>query len=593
MKTLKLYFALMSFVFMGCEKMLNDGYNQIAKDRISPKVAFTSDKSIELYTNSFYKILPNGDDITQGDAMSDYVAIKSVPSYLIHGAYDSKSAGGWSWGALRNVNYFIVNAPRQALDAGVREDNVNNYLGIARLFRAWFYFEKVKRFGDVPWYNKPLDPSDAAELYKPRDPRTMVMDSVLADLDYAIANIYDEKDNTCSRVTKWVALAFKSRVCLFEATYRKYHLDLNLRGTADKWFLEAANASSLLMQSEKYKIHVNSTRPERSYRDLFVDESGNPPNDETILSSNYSAELNLFNLSSWYYLSPTRGDRVSFTKPFINTYLNIDGTPFTNASGFETIPFWDEVKNRDLRLSQTIRMQGYERSDGDKQAPDFSFTPTGYQPIKYVLDSKKADNGILSDNSIPIIRYAEVLLNYAEAKAELGDFTLSDWEKTIKVLRGRAGITNAAMPTTADTYLQDVYFPTVTDPILLEVRRERGIELALEGFRFDDIRRWACGKLLEMPYEGIFVPEMNQLYDLNQDGNPDVSFVSSTPSNAQKGVVYVVVNNSSIKLSEGDKGNVLWLSDIAKKWEDHKYVYPIPYNERVLNPDLGQNPIWE
>lgn len=593
MKKRTLYLILVGLLFTGCKKQLNNGYNQIAKDRISPKVAFTSDKSIELYINSFYKILPTGDGITQGDAMSDYVAIKSVPSYLIPGAYDSRNAGGWSWGALRNVNYFIVNAPDQALDAGIREKDVENYLGIARFFRAWFYFEKVKRFGDVPWYSKPLDPSDTSNLYKHRDPRTLVMDSVLADLDYAVNNISDEKDNECSRITKWVALAFKSRVCLFEGTYRKYHPDLDLKSTANKWFQETVSADSILIQSGKYKIHLNNTHPELSYRELFVDDSGHPPNDETILSANYSAELNIFNMSAWYYLSPTRGDRVSFTKPFINTYLSRNGNPFTDASDFETIPFWEEVTNRDLRLSQTIRMEGYERSDGDKQAPDFSFTPTGYQPIKYVLDSKRADDGIFSDNSIPIIRYAEVLLNYAEAKAELGSFTQADWDRTIKVLRERAGITNTSMPTTADPYLQSVYFPNISDPVLLEIRRERGVELALEGFRFDDIRRWARGDLLEMPYEGIYVPEMNQLYDLNQDGSPDVSFVSSTPSNAQKGVVYVVVDNSSIKLSEGDKGNVLWLSDITKKWEDYKYIYPIPHNERVLNPDLSQNPMWE
>lgn len=593
MKKLILYLTLMNFLFIGCKKQLNDGYNQIAKDRISPNVAFTSDKSIELYINSFYKILPTGDDITQGDAMSDYVAVKSVPSYLIPGAYTSRNAGGWSWGTLRNVNYFIVNAPSQALKSGVRVHNVQNYLGIARFFRAWFYFDKVKRFGDVPWYGKPLDPSDVAELYKPRDSRTLVMDSILADLNYAIGNIRAEKDNTCSRITKWVALAFKSRVCLFEASYRKYHPDLNLQGTADQWFQEAADAANELMQSQLYIIHLNNNRPERSYRELFIDESGNPPNDETILSANYNAGLNLFNMSSWYYSSPTRGDRLSFIKPFINTYLRTDGSPFTDKVGFEIIPFWEEVKNRDLRLCQTIRMEGYERSDGDKQAPNFSFTPTGYHPMKYVLDSKKADNSILSNNSVPIIRYAEVLLNYAEAQAELGNFTQSDWNKTIKVLRDRAGIANTGLPTLVDSYLQSVYFPNISDPVLLEIRRERGVELALEGFRFDDIRRWARGELLDMLWEGIYVPQMNQLYDLNQDGTPDVSFVSSAPSTAQKGVVYVVVDNSSIKLSEGDKGNVIWLSDITKKWEDYKYVYPIPYNERVLNSGLSQNYRWE
>jgi hypothetical protein len=592
MRKLFCFLALIPFA-LGCKKMLTDGNNQQPFDKLSPATAFNSENDLLLYVNSFYSIMPTADDITHGDAMSDYAARNTLPAYLIPGGYDSRTAGGWTWSKLRNLNYFLTYAPPAARKAGVREEAIKNYTGIARFFRAWFYFDKVKTFGDVPWYSEPLDPSDSTGLYKPREARSTVMDSVLADLNYAIDNINDAKDNTCSQITKWVALAFKSRLCLFEGTFRKYHPELNLQLTANKWLEEAASAADEIMQSGKYSIHINSGSPALSYRDLFVDESGHPPSDESILAYDCSSALVIFGDANWYYTSPTYGIRLSLVKQFVNTYLNRDGTRFTDNVDYNSMPFQDEVKNRDLRLQQTIRMGNYKRSDGTLTPPDFSYTPTGYQPIKFTLDSKTFDGDNINDNSIPIIRYAEVLLNYAEAKAELGTFTSSDWDATIKVLRGRAGITNASMPTTADTYLQNTYFPDISDPVLLEIRRERGIELSLEGFRFDDLIRWGRGKLLEMPYEGIYVPAMDTLHDLNEDGKPDVSFVAQVPSNKVPGVVYVKIDNAAIKLSDGTKGNLLWQANQIKEWNDYKYFYPIPFNELVLNPNLKQNPGWQ
>src|SRR5699024_5396228 len=110
---------------------------------------------------------------------------------------------------------------------------------------------------------------------------------------------------------------------------------------------------------------------------------------------------------------------------------------------------------------------------------------TGYQPIKFSLDDEKYDQDVNSINSIPVIRFAEVLLNYAEAKAELGTLSDEDWSKTVGALRSRAGITGGVnnKPTTVDSYLQKKYFPNISNPVILEVRRERGIALVLEGFR--------------------------------------------------------------------------------------------------------------
>lgn len=593
MKRLISIIVLMVLV-TGCSDMLTKGYNQKPKDELSPKSVFKREDGLKLYTKRMYKFLPKATGITHGDAMSDYTSRKNVPTFLEPGAYDAKTAGGWNWSNLRTINYFIVNAPKEARKAGIDENTIDKYLGIARFFRAHFYFKKVKRFGNVPWYSKPLSVKDSAALFKTQDPRTLVMDSVLADLDYSIAHLADVKDNSASAITKWVALAYKSRVCLFAGTYRKYHPNLGLQSSAKEWLKEAAKSANKLMKSGTYKLHVDQTNPKLSYRELFTTRNDHPPSDETILSFNVSADFGLIHDANWWYTSPTYGDRLSLQKKFVNTYLDIDGTRFTDKSNYKTMPFGRETKNRDWRLQQTIRTPGYKRADGTPVAPNFSYTMTGYQPIKFSLDIKRFDDFRSNDNSIPIIRYAEVLLNYAEAKAELGTFTQSDWDRTIKLLRQRAGIKNTSMPAKADPYLQKNFFPNISDPVLLEIRRERGIELALEGFRFDDLRRWNRGKLLEKPYMGMYVSKLNTPFDLNQDGNSDVEFVKSTPSNKTPGIIYINVGGSTdFSLSQGNKGNILWLANKPKVWKDYKNLYPIPFHAIVVNPNLKQNPGWK
>jgi len=181
----------------------------------------------------------------------------------------------------------------------------------------------------------------------------------------------------------------------------------------------------------------------------------------------------------------------------------LDGTRFTEQPGFETMTFMQETQNRDKRLGQTIRLAGYKRSNGTAAAPDFGYTTTGYQPIKYTLDDSGLDGKAENYNSIPLIRYAEVLLNYAEAMAELNTFGSSVWDKTIRLLRQRAGITKADMPTTMDSYYQREFFPGLQSTALVEIRKERAIELVAEGFRYDDLVRWKAGYLLEKPFVGM------------------------------------------------------------------------------------------
>ncbi|HLP71553.1 MAG TPA: RagB/SusD family nutrient uptake outer membrane protein [Bacteroidales bacterium] len=591
MKKQYFWFVILALLLSGCEKELD----QTPLSSASKAAVFGSEDGLRLYVNSFFTILPGR--TTSLDAMSDYLAVKAVPTYVQENAFAPTLSSGWSWTDLRNLNYFIVNNNNPAIPAAVR----NNYTGIARFFRAYFYFEKVKRFGNVPWVGKPLDVADTTILYGGRDPRTLVMDSVLADLNYACENISRLEDPTRTSITRYVAYALKSRVCLFEGTFRKYHTELNLQNSASTWLEDAASAAKYVMDAKKFSVNTTGGLG-KSYRLVFTSDA--PVANEVMLSAVSDISLKILNDANWYWTSGTYGDKASFVRTFINTYLNIDGTPFTNNPGWQTMLFKDEVKNRDLRLKQTIRLGDYKRIIGGTPVaapPVFSYTFTGYQPIKWTLDDMYYDSERLNTNSISVFRYPEVLLNYAEAKAELGTMTDAEWASTIGALRARGGITGglATKPTVADPYLIQNYFPDITDPVVLEVRRERGIELSLEGFRFSDLLRWKRGELMNMEWNGFYVPVLVTPMDLNEDGLMDVAFYQGTkPSPAVSGVTYVDVSPTVSgkvnpqQLKNGTSGELTWMNNIKRKWEDKMYYYPIPATDLITNPNLKQNPGW-
>lgn len=492
--------------------------DEIPQASVDKDTVFRTEKGLETYSYSFYNMLPSVSDGFKQDAMCDYGAVTSFDNFIREGAYSAELSSGWSWSDLRNINYFIENCTNEAVDESVR----NNYIGLARFFRAYFYYGMVVRFGDVPWIDRTLGVDDEL-LYAGRDSRTTVMDHVLEDLDFACENISRTKDETGSLVTKWVAYALKSRICLFEASFRKYHTELGLTDSADEWYREAARAAETVMKESGHSIYTGEGT-DASFRSLFI--SDKPVTSEVMLASCADAGLAVLGEANWWWTSGTYGARFSMIRTFVNTFLNTDGTPFTDRAGYETMEFYDECRDRDARLAQTIRTPGYKR-DGAPAAPNFNgYSYTGYQPIKYTLDDTKYDAGALNTNAIPLFRYAEVLLNYAEAKAELGTLTDADWANTVGVLRARAGITGglSAKPTKVDVYFQQNYFPNISDPVILEVRRERSIELALEGFRFTDLKRWKRGELMTMRWTGIYVPALNVQMDLDKDGTPDVIF---------------------------------------------------------------------
>ncbi|WP_268035880.1 RagB/SusD family nutrient uptake outer membrane protein [Algoriphagus sp. PAP.12] len=574
--------ALLAATFLSsCEDFLETE----PVDKLVPNNFFQSEKDLELYTNSFYqRMLPGGLEVVQGDEWGDYTSKNQSPAYIA-GYYSSVDEGAWSWSDLRNINYFLENFDNETIP----QEGRDHYEGIARFFRAYFYFEKVKRYGDVPIYEKPLATDDEEQLYKGRDSREDVIDFILADLDFAVSSIRDGKDNSSSMITKQVAQAFLSRVALFEGTYRKYHQELGLSSTAPVLLQKAASAAQGVMKSGQYSLYTTGT-PESDYRTLFISE--NPVQQEVLLAVVYNNALKRWHNITWKFNSATYGNRWGLNKQFVNTYLQLDGSRFTERSGFDTIQFVREMDNRDHRLAQTVRSLGYTRSDGSAAPPNFGYTYTGYHLLKHSLDDKRLDGISEAYNSIPLIRYAEVLLNYAEAKAELGEFDESVWNQTIAPLRQRAGV-NTNMPLEADSYLTETYFPGITDTYLLEVRRERGIELCYEGFRYDDLLRWKKGELVEMPWKGIYVPGLNVPMDLDGNGTLDVAFVETVPNEKVSGVIYFVVDGTNSILSEGTSGHIIWRANESRDFSDKKYLHPISNTDLVLNPNLGQNPGWE
>ena len=443
---------------------------------VDKDTVFRTEKGLETYSYSFYNMLPSVSDGFRQDAMCDYGAVTSFDNFIREGAYSAELSSGWSWSDLRNINYFIENCTNEAVDESVR----NNYIGLARFFRAYFYYEMVVRFGDVPWIDRTLGVDDEL-LYAPRDSRTIVMDHVLEDLDFACENISRTKDETGSLVTKWVAYALKSRICLFEASFRKYHTELGLTDSADEWYQEAVRAAETVMKESGHSIYTGEGT-DASFRSLFI--SDKPITSEVMLASCADAGLAVLGEANWWWTSGTYGARFSMIRTFVNTFLNTDGTPFTDRAGYETMEFYDECQNRDARLAQTIRTPGYER-DGVPAAPNFNgYSYTGYQPIKYTLDDTKYDAGALNTNAIPLFRYAEVLLNYAEAQFELGN--KAEALDAVNQIRNRAG---------ADE-LKSIDRESL--------HRERKLELCFEDHRYWDLRRWREAEAeLNGPHTGL------------------------------------------------------------------------------------------
>ncbi len=259
-----------------CKKDFMDRYPQTS---IPPDLFFKTEEDLSLYINGLLTI-PGvgqylGDQGTDDKATTAAVEIKSIMT----GSPSSQTiTSGWSWGSLRDINYFLDNYSK----ADVADAVKNHYAGLARYYRALFYLDKVKRYSDVPWFSNTLNPSDTAELYKPRDPRTVVMDSIMADLAFAAANVRENVPTGTPGV--WIMKMVQARTALYEGTFRKYHSELNLSGSANAFLQIAAQTAGEIISSKQFKLHD-------SFSELF-NSSGLTGNTEVLLANIYDQDLN-------------------------------------------------------------------------------------------------------------------------------------------------------------------------------------------------------------------------------------------------------------------------------------------------------------
>lgn len=481
---------------------------------------------------------------------------------------DNAERGGWKWDFLRRCNVMLQNYNRANIDLSVKR----TYAGEAYFFRSWFYLDKVQMYGNVPLIMKPLDAS-SPELYAKQTDRKIVMDTVLADIDKAIAYLPETwAADHPDRVTQSTALALKSRICLYEGTFRKYH---NIEG-ADKYLKEAVSAADRLMKKGKYKIY-NTGNPTSDYRTLFTSEDLKT-NPECIMPRVY-ATPGLGHRLSGYIVTQSAGA----TKDFVDDFLCIDpdGTakPIALSTVFKDDAIEDIFKNRDARLAQTILnpLDAAKIFNATGEYPNLIGmggtweSTTGYHFIKsydYADDLRGLNNEI---NDFPIIRYAEVLLNYAEAKAELGTITLGELDLTINQLRDRAGMPHLELNPPMDPK----YSGEGISSLLVEIRRERRIELSFENLRYQDLMRWKKGSNLAKPVLGMRLEDKDK-----------------TPGGRYEKVKLSTVTVNGKKYVDAYAGTS-YASDKRVFTETKHYWHPIPINVIAKNKELDQNTGWK
>ncbi len=554
------------------------------EDKITPDTYFRNETDLELFTNSFYTYLPST-EIYQDEA--DIIINPILMEEMSGQRVVPESGGAWKWTQLRQINYFLANSYHCE-----DEEVLNHYNGLARFFRAYFYYEKVKRFGDVPWYDAVVGSADTELLNKPRDSRKLVMDNVLKDLDFAIANLRTTKD--VYRISKWTALALKSRIMLFEGTFRKYHK----LGDWETCLEESVKASQELIADGGYSLHS-------SYETLFTASDATNVQKEYILARDYNYAAGLTHGVQAYVNSQGAGC-AGVTKRLVDAYLMKDGTRHTDRPGYKTMTLAEEVKNRDGRLAATIRTPGYT-IDGKQTSTNLNVAKLGYHLRKYYVGLKYES---YSEVNLPIFRLGEVYLNHAEALAELGKLTQTELDKTVNKLRSRAGVTGNLNMEIAnanpDPWLKAAAtgYPNLVENaaeygndanlgVILEIRRERTVELVMEGFRYYDIMRWREGKVFDQPFVGMYIPGPG-VYDFNGDGTNDFNiYTDSNPGNPNAGGTQLKIG-SNINVTDGDHGNLTLHTELVRNWnEDRDYYYPIPIKERILtNGALQQNPGW-
>lgn len=600
-KYISIALCLAALAATSCKGFLD----QPVVSEISSETLLSSQNEMELVANYMINThMPDYSNVglASGDHYTDLSATKSHRDFYRPSVNVTSKEGSWgsgNWALIRRANYIIANIERGRNN--VPKEIFEHYKGLGYFWRAYGYYPKVSTFSNVPWIDYQITDVEDPRLFNERDDRELVMHNTLMDLNIACDSLSTAAEfvtDSRVKVNKYVALAFKARVCLYEGTYRKYHAVnpatqqpwSNEYETAEDFLREAVKACEALINSGKFKLHGSTPA---AYGELFRSEV--IPTDEVIWSCQYSEALPKYHDITWYFNSATYGQMYSPTAAFVNHYLKTDGKPLADHH----LTLANIYTGRDGRMAQTILAPGHKYVNGSKtldKSPDMTMSRTGYCWVKYSIENYDHYSKALDATSLPIFRYGETLLIYAEAKAELGEMTEDIWNKTIKPLRARGGVSSVYPGSAAyvpDTWLQNYYnsvSPKPINDILLEIRRERVVELAYEdGLRTYDLFRWHCGEVICRSWEGIWVDNMDPFTFQGATYN----FKTSGSATATDIIIATSKAPLTWSLSEGDHGYVTYHNDTDGTWNEKYYTQPVPQSALNVNPKLGQNKLWE
>lgn len=483
MKLIKsiLYLSFIAFLGVSCSKDLNvDTPDQFSDDNF-----WTSENNVRTYNWGFYALFTGfGTGTTADFYFSTLSDDQNAATFQNFALTAPTTSADWDWTYVRKANIMLERINQVPMS----DEAKKHWNGIAKFFRAMDYFNKVKTFGGVPYISKSLDVAQTDVIYKPRDTRQLVMDSVLSDINYAVENIrVNDGDNVVNRD---VALALKARICLFEGSYRVYHTELSLPD-ADKFLTQGKDACEKLMTG-KYTLNAD-------YRSIYssMDLAGNK---EVLLYKRYLAGVLTHSVIG--YTNATT-QMSGLTKSAVEAYPATDGLPISQSPLYQGDNTITTLRaNRDNRLLGTIDnflcyngtlVNGYSSS-------------TGYRPSKF-LNPASNQLAPFNETDAPIFYYPEVLLNYAEITGildQIGKLTFiqADMDKSVNLLRTRAGIaklnvTGGGNVSAGTTAIADPKRDADVSPLMWEIRRERRVELMMNGFRYQDLMRWKKGKYLD------------------------------------------------------------------------------------------------
>lgn len=467
--------VILSGVLFSCSKDFLDRGSKVV---FSDDNFWTSGNNVKSYCWEFYNLFTGYGTGTNGDFyFTTFTDDQAARSMDLFPTAVPASNSQWDYTYIRKANLLLQRVPQMDM---LTAEEANHYLGVARFFRAFEYANLIRHFGDVPYINEYLDQSNVEAIYAPRAPRAAVVDSIMADLQFAVANLRTiERSKSLGDVnvlSREVALAYLGRVALYEGTYARYVAGDD--GRAVPLLQTAAAASAEVVGSGMFSLTP-------VYQDLYgsLDLSKNP---EVLLYKSYVSGVLTHSVIGYTNSSTMMS---GLTKDAVDSFLCTDGLPISLSGMYEGgADISQTLANRDLRLVQSVEDElAYIGNPNEK-----GFTSsTGYIITKFNNPSLGASEILAPNNptDAPIFWLAEVLLNYAEAAAELGILDQNIVDATINMLRSRAGVAPMVLASLPD----DPYRDTDVSPLLWEIRRERRSELILDGFREWDIRRW--GKL--------------------------------------------------------------------------------------------------